>query len=316
MVRTPTTFIVGAGGSRPYGLPLGSGLLSEAQAVNRESDVYALLREIGIQPGELTDFLHRIRQHPSRSIDAFLEKHHTNESIMKVGRAMIAALMAQAIARLKKVKPAEDWLGEIIEHMGRGARDRAQFEDVNASVRFVTFNFDSIIEDRLERDAGNMFESRPGEAIRPITDVVKVVHVHGRLPPPPVVRNQAEGKIFLESRYGSIAPEWINWLKSAASNVNVVIDPIDDQPVVAKAREYIAAAKVVCFLGFSYHSDNLLRLEVRKTIKEAPDQDVFGSAKDEPEGRRDWIEARIPIRLSASGDDCLKTLTRFNVFVD
>jgi hypothetical protein len=129
MITTPTTFVIGAGASQPYNLPLGPNLLSEARALNEESEVFHILTSIGILREEWDEFLHRIRKHSARSIDAFLEKHDADESIMKVGRAVIAALMARAIVQKQKpVPPLEDWLGEVIDHMSVGARNRAPKE--------------------------------------------------------------------------------------------------------------------------------------------------------------------------------------------
>jgi hypothetical protein len=49
------------------------------------------------------------------------------------------------------VPEEDDWLGEIIDQMSDRANCRRDFDAGNSEVRFITFNFDSIIEDRLNR---------------------------------------------------------------------------------------------------------------------------------------------------------------------
>jgi hypothetical protein len=45
MITTPTTFVVGGGASKPYGLPLGAELYAASQALTPKSSLYQLLRE-------------------------------------------------------------------------------------------------------------------------------------------------------------------------------------------------------------------------------------------------------------------------------
>ena len=52
-----------------------------------------------------------------------------------------------------------DWLGNIIRKMKSGAPDCEAFARGNAEVRFVTFNFDSIIEDRFEKAIRNLYRA-------------------------------------------------------------------------------------------------------------------------------------------------------------
>jgi|KBSSwiStaDraftv2_1062776.scaffolds.fasta_scaffold2010894_1 hypothetical protein len=61
------------------------------------------------------------------------------------------------------------------------------FAEGNREVRLITFNFDSLIEQRLERDFQKLYPDNATLAI----DAIPVHHVHGRLPDCPA-RRQGE----------------------------------------------------------------------------------------------------------------------------
>lgn len=67
---------------------------------------------------------------------------------MKVCRLMLATVLGQTIAT-RRQRPVNDWLEYIVERMRSGAATWQAFAEGNSQVRFVTFNFDSVIEDRL-----------------------------------------------------------------------------------------------------------------------------------------------------------------------
>lgn len=319
LIRTPTTFVIGAGASRPYGLPLGADLLEQARSLHLNDDLFRLLISLPMEPGGVLRFIEDIKETPTRSIDDYLAKRQHDSDFMKIGRAVIAGLMGRAIASQKAPKPNEDWLGQIIEWMSTGANTRSAFEKGNSSVRFVTFNFDSNIENRLVRDVHWLYRSLDA---RPITDVVETIHVHGQLPDAPPLTGDALGRTPLGDLRQSI-----EWLTRAVGTINVVIDPIRDE-VAAKARRALIEARIVCFLGFGYSDDNLGKLGIPGPTPIDGKRHVFGSALGVPDGYQDWIRDRfgrrvLPdgtivqgITLGESHDDCLQTLQKFHIYRD
>src|SRR5437868_4243868 len=101
MITTPTTFVVGAGGSQPYGLPVGSELHRRARDIDRNDSGNAMFRVLADCIGSearVAELLDDLREHPAESIDAFLEsRQHLPETVSR-GKMLIAALMGQAIA--------------------------------------------------------------------------------------------------------------------------------------------------------------------------------------------------------------------------
>ena len=192
MITTPTTFVVGAGASNDYGLPTSAELRIEANGLTPNHTAYQLIYRKGLcTPKELTKVVADLRSQGTTSIDEFLFARQDDAVTMEVGRALIALLLANNFHKVKSPDTLgawpPDWLGYIIGQMQSGASDCEAFARGNAEVRFVTFNFDSIIEDRLEKAIRNLYrgaaEARLQEAVSAIHG--QIIHVHGQLPPLP-----------------------------------------------------------------------------------------------------------------------------------
>src|SRR5207244_3760414 len=125
------------------------------------------------------EFLEDLSDFPLPSIDAFLEMRQHDPMKMKVGKAVIAVLMGYKL-QTGIVKPTdpEDWLAYVIEKMAAGAPTFAAFDRGNCNVRFVTFNFDTTLENQLCRAILSIYRegSFPSD---------RVIHVHGKLPAVP-----------------------------------------------------------------------------------------------------------------------------------
>ena len=79
-IRTPTTFVIGAGASCAWGLPTGKDLKKKVAELSAGHDVCqfvfsALHGQIG--PAEVNRFRDELKQNPEDSIDSFLEKQRS-----------------------------------------------------------------------------------------------------------------------------------------------------------------------------------------------------------------------------------------------
>ncbi len=73
MITTPTTFVIGAGASKDYGLPISSDLRKEAHGLLPQHSVYQLIHEAGLcTPDKLNQILDDLRNQGTPSIDEFL----------------------------------------------------------------------------------------------------------------------------------------------------------------------------------------------------------------------------------------------------
>jgi hypothetical protein len=221
---------------------------------------------------------------------------------MKMGRYVMAALMAEAVQKAQDAQVEDDdWLGYIFDKMAEGVDSFTSFATNN--VKFVTFNFDTIIEDRFRADLRRTFRDAG-------TDFPTVIHVHGKLPTVP-----ANPIIDLVRAFH---PSWRKWLEEAASNINVVIDAIDDKTLEA-ARNAVLKANIVCFLGFAYASPNLDRLGLLEAVRKGQGTPaMFSSAYQMDTGEQAWITSRVHSRIQLSDAEhrCLQALRKLHIFRD
>ena len=301
MIKTPTTFVIGAGASNPYGFPIGSELTRQARLIDHRSDLYRFILNREIKTSALETVLTDLREHPENSIDAYLETRQDESETMRIGKTIIAAVMARYLikSRNKQVVSIEDWMHYIFRKMREGARNYDELVNGN-NVKFVTFNFDTLIETR--------FQAFTSATYRTSGNYPPVIHVHGKLPPAP--------DLGMEHDTGTIYPEWITWLDQAASGINVVLDDIDNDTLTA-VEEAVRSAEVICFLGFAYATQNLNRLGIRNRLQPGGPS-VYGSAFGLEAGEQENVRSKFrdQIRLGHNGDGCLLTLRRLPVFRD
>jgi hypothetical protein len=231
---------------------------------------------------------------------------------MPIGKALIAALMGQQIqqnpGRLGRTD--DDWLGYVIERMREGAGTWRVFEEGNSNVRFVTFNFDTIVDDRLTQDIRLIYPTAPGtELIQAVRRWV--IHLHGRLPEIPEVP-LADVQVY------GFAPEWIRWITDAAPSITVMLEDIDAEKL-REAREAVRRASVLCFLGFAYAVENLQRLNL-PTALFVPDvaRHLHGTAFDLADGEQALVRQRCnnQIQLGNRAWKCRQFLREHPIFRD
>ena len=307
MIKTPTTFIIGAGASCGYGLPTGVRLLEMARELGARSNVYQLLLACSFTTDELETFISELRRVPVMSLDSFLEKRQHRPETIKVGRGIIAGLMGQVVSEPRNVEQssADEWWPYVFERMHRGAATGDAFVSGNQQLRFVTFNFDTFIEEHLARDVHLMF----GFSHRDVLEMLKtipVIHVHGRLPnmpPVPLTHDTVNG----------VPTKWCEWLLAAAAQINVVLDPISAE-VVETARAAVRNAQVICFLGLAYDRTNLERLGFPDVVQPDMYGSAFGLSDGEKQSVNGWLRAQI--HLGTQEQRCVDVLRQFRIFRD
>ena len=239
---------------------------------------------------------------------------------MKVGRALIALLLGNRFHRVSSPDSlgaeTADWLGYIIGKMHSGAQDCGEFVQGNEEVRFVTFNFDSIIEDRLEKAILNLYRGAAEGRLRYAVEAIhrQIIHVHGQLTPPP-------GPLLPLHQFSDWG-KWINWLSSAPSQIRVVMDQIEAN-ILAAAQEAVRQSKILCFLGFAYANDNLIRLDFPNALNHGVDgkwvgRSIYGTAFGLRPGEKAWVMDKLK-GFTALGDEsegCFDFLRNHHIFKD
>lgn len=177
-----TTFVVGAGASKPYNLPTGRELkVMAVRFLTSNEDICRLIRtslrmkDSALDAHYLNGFREQLESHPGDSIDEFLEDRRREKDVVMVGKTVIAALVGKAIKSHREPNPYEDWLRYVVTRMRIGSDSPDTFVERNYQTRFVTFNFDTFIENKLPRFIHQTYGSPS------IRTFLPVVHVHGKL---------------------------------------------------------------------------------------------------------------------------------------
>ncbi len=321
MITTPTTFVVGAGASKVYKLPTAFQLWEEAYALNPNYPAYKLILAAEICTRDQLGYIFEdLRNHGTMSIDEFLFTRQDDPLTMKVGRALIAVLLVNHFHEVRSPEllggEATDWLGYIIYKMQSGAPDCDAFVNGNTEVRFVTFNFDSVIEDRLEKAIRNLYRGTSEKCLVKAIEAMhcQIIHVHGRLKPPPARR-----LTFDQFHYPQ---DWVHWLQSAPSKIHLVMDDIDPD-ILAVAQEAVKRSEILCFLGFAYANDNLEKLDLPKARNLGLDGQyatrwiygtAFGMRPGEKEPVTNKLTGAVPAVLGGESEGCRDFLRNHHIF--
>jgi hypothetical protein len=308
MIHAQTAFVVGAGGSCVYQLPSGSGMLEEARGLDVNAELCKLMQtqrpksEVNVLAAVLDD----LRNHASTSIDAYLQTRQHKPEILEIGRRLIALLLEQSLRNKFQLPGLEDdWFRYIFDRMSEGC---STFQDfMKNEVIFITFNFDTIIEDRFRDILAATFDDYQGELFP------EVIHIHGETPRAPSWNESfnIHGRVVF-------ADEGVEWLSQAASQIRVVFDQ-NDQPTVDRARAALDNSRTICFLGFAYAEPNLRRLgflDSPGVIGTNPAKAIFGSAFGLLEGEQLAVKAMLKnvISLGETKWGCRDSLRRLPVF--
>jgi hypothetical protein len=170
-----TVFVLGAGASQPYGLPLGGELynlvLSEFKqgGPNRAH----LTNTTPHNETDIDDFIAALRHSGLYSVDAFLERR---PEFMDIGKSATAVLLVQKENREALWGGADNWLQYLYNRMIGSSLD----EFTRNQVSFVTFNYDRTVEMFLATSLANAF-GKSIEEVAPVLNEIPIIHLHGRL---------------------------------------------------------------------------------------------------------------------------------------
>jgi hypothetical protein len=263
MITRDTVLILGAGASKPFGFPTGEELTNDiiahlADAINISRDnayksgtlINVLLRS-GISGNEMMIFRDSLKGSHFYSVDAFLE--HRPE-FREIGKMCIAYVISQyeykSIGTLFNDN-RDHWYRYLWSLFG------TSFDSIHENkLSVLTFNYDRSLEYYLLNVLKNAF-GKEHESCKNVLDNLQIEHLHGSL-----------GNIFEDhgaTNYGSVlnTPER---LRTVSSSLKIIHDQISDQ-TFENAKQKIATASGVYFLGFGYGAVNINRLELKRTLK-------------------------------------------------
>ena len=175
MITTKTVFVLGAGASQPFGLPLGNELF---QNVIRDFSTNSQVRNEFLNTSafaqrHIDTFIQTLKFFGFTSVDAFLEKR---EEFVDIGKAMIAIeLLKREIFDGLWTAP-QNWMQYLY-----GKMSTPRLEDfARNAVGFVTYNYDRTLETFLHKSLMNTYGKNQEECEAALARI-GIIHLHGRL---------------------------------------------------------------------------------------------------------------------------------------
>ncbi|WP_300391685.1 hypothetical protein [Henriciella sp.] len=305
-----TVFVIGAGASAEFGLPVGSGLQNRISKLvdirfedglricSGDHDIYQACKRQGGNPNEFLYAGWRIRDGVklTDSIDNFLDKHHEDQKVRFIGKLGIARAISEAEGKSKlagtRHKPDDTsymnqvngtWVHELFKHLQRAVR-KEDVEQIFSNVSFVIFNYDRCVEKYL-RTAVQLAYSIDESLAEQIVREANIFHPYGTIGNLPG-RQLGNGPQVSFGENGR--------LESMASNLSTYTEEIENKDLLASIRSRVGEAEQLCFLGFSYQPQNmeLLTPEVLPVSKR-----ILGTAFGISEFNRAEIESDLRARF-------------------
>jgi hypothetical protein len=287
MFRQQTLFIVGAGASAEFGLPVGREL---AQTISSKMDIRFEFGVKHVGGGDL-DLYHNVtKQRQDRtdefqkagwlirggvglaaSIDDFLDQHRTNEVANLYGKAAIVKAILETERKstlyfdrfggsktdLNIELLATTWLVKFMHMLGRNV-PRENVREIFDSVSFIVFNYDRCIEYFLGHALQKVYGIGENEAFDIVSDL-HIIHPYG-----------TAGSL-LEVPFGAASADY----RKLAGEIKTYTEQLGAGDVVTQIRNEVYRVKSIVFLGFAYHSQNMLMFR-----PEHPEQHkkIYGTA--------------------------------------
>lgn len=331
MLRAPTVFIIGAGASVDFGLPVGTGLANDI--VHRlgfyfgggqltQGDPYIAQALQSRYASDFSRYFLAARNIaaglPSfKSIDDYLFTHSADEAAMVVGKMAILTSIAyfeskstlagfwhpdQEAQQASLASLRKSWVHTLIQTLVTGVRREDRLE-LFRDISIVTFNYDRCLETALYHGIQAPLQIDGNEAAR-VLDGLKIYRPYGGLGP------------LLET-----GPEAVPYGPNAGiavkfgNRIRVYTESYEERSDMIEMRETLSAAGQLVFMGFGFHRQNMELLDIG-SHKDRVGRMVLATAFRESLTARAVFETRIRETLSSlekptiplSTEDCASFL--------
>lgn len=298
MLKHKTVFVIGAGASHEFGLPIGVELAKtiskkldvkfpdgygERVKASGDHDLFDSIRRKYEKGREYQQAGWQIRDAVilAASIDDFLHVHRHDERIVNFGKAAIIKCILEAERNSKlyfSIRKSEStirfgdcadtWLVKLMRLLvrDRSHADRANFFDQSS---FVVFNYDRCIE-HFFTHALSRFYSIPTEESSEIVSSAAIYHPYGA----PGMLNKVP--------FGTERVDWAG----LANEIKTYTETVEASDI----KRTIGESAQIVFLGFAYHDQNMSLLADDDTVSTKA---VVGTAYGRSDSDVQAIKAQI-----------------------
>ena len=294
MLRNQTLFVVGAGASFEFGLPLGTALAEKISAkLHFKFDMWRL-----IEGNE--DFLSALRQKFSdeeilkshldacsriksgirlaKSVDNYIDTHKHDTKVALIGKFAIFDCIAEAERSSKlyfepnssKVtfdleKLGKTWVAELVDILFYGV-SKSNVADVFANLSIVSFNYDRCIQQALVLALHTLYHLDISQCYE-LVSKLRIIYPYGSL-----------GTLSSIHDANSVpfgADIFRPYLFELSKNIRTYSEQVADVEMMTQISNEVTKAKNIVFLGCAYHQQNI---DMLKSQSIALDKTILGTA--------------------------------------
>lgn len=272
-LRTKTVFVIGAGCSKEFNLPVGYELLNNIynklhDHTFREQDS---LPNAILSSGVTANLEEKINRfaaglHSRPSIDQYLDFHKDDPELVKIGKVAIVFEILEAEAKsslafdgryLQKSRISDTWLMKLY-HVISASVNKGDLADIFKNVTFICFNYDRCLEHALFniiRDQAHLSDSEAATILMSLN----IIHPYGTIGLLPWQRTDENQPFIAFGRPNNLAYDPArSWQRIRTFTESV--DTIVNQAVSNAIEE----AERLVVMGFSYLEQNIQILSPNK----------------------------------------------------
>jgi hypothetical protein len=283
MFHRKTLFVVGAGASKEFGLPIGAKL---AESIRTKMDIKFETGNRHVGEGDI-DLFHSLTSNMTkdvrglhdaawlirdgiglaRSIDDFIDAHHDNPFVVQYGKAAIVRTILEAERESKLYfKPHEEqfstapiadtWLVKLMQALLPGNR-KEKLDGIFENIKFVVFNYDRCIEHFLLNALQKAYGLRDDDAFQ-LRGKLTILHPYGM--------------IHGDTPFGSSRGNY----PALSKGISTYTEQIGPGGMRLAINDVLTEADTIVFLGFAFHETNMALLAPPKPF--AKRKRIYGTA--------------------------------------
>ena len=305
MFADNTVFIVGAGASAEFNLPVGSTLMDQIKQNSKFRFEYGEIKE-GVreifqvltsrfkEPAEVNARLDAMAEinrsiDLAGSIDEFINRHYDDQMIAEAGKLQIAHAISKAERQSLLARPKSSdesivwdnvsgaWIKTFTQLLFEGVRND-RVGQVGANITIICFNYDRCIEHYLTEAIVKTFRGVDRETALKIVEQIEIIHPYGSL-----------GAL---SKHPFAAPYTSETLRAMSENILTWSETVDSAQKSAIEKAMLSASTLV-FLGFAFAPQNMNLLTATQIRDSRTSLEVFATGY----GYDDVIDNRLKNKI-------------------
>lgn len=294
MFEPNTVFVVGAGASAEFGLPVGTALLQTIKESSQFQFDHGIFpskgnrlifkavsdkylgdnRALNLAFQTFADI--RLGVETAGSIDEYINRYSDDSMIAELGKVLIAHSILEAEGKSKLMpssgrdvdgvewqSTADTWIATFVRALFDGVR-ATELEKIGEGITIICFNYDRCIEFYLEHAIMRAYRGVDRDVARKIVSNISIIHPYGWLGD---LGQLPFGAPLDRIKLYEVSDSLVTWSES--------VDDRKDQLEIMRGK--IAAARNLVFLGFAFASQNLKLLDPSLSEKAANVVNVYAT---------------------------------------